>query len=419
MSRARLLFGLCVLGCVGAVCAGTVKLGERMGPGASVRVERGRYLVAAGDCVACHTAKNGKPFAGGRPVPTPFGVIYSTNITPDPDTGIGRWNNDDFYRAMHEGIDRQGKHLYPAFPYPWYTRISRDDVLSIKAYLDTLTPVRQRAPANELPWPMSVRGAIAVWNGLYFDDGTFQADPDKSAQWNRGAYLVRGLGHCSACHGPKNFAGATDNDHPLSGGHAEHAYAPDLGGDKRDGLGDWSEQEIVDYLATGRNDRTAAAGPMAEVVEQSTQHLTSSDLHAIAVYLKSQPAGDGEDDEAHHDVDKGVLTAGASVYVDNCMGCHLQDGSGQRGAFPPLRDSAPIRAQSADTLINVILQGSAIPSTPREPTGLRMQGFADHLSDTEIANVATYIRNTWGNHASAVSPGAVHDMRENLRSMPP
>ena len=392
-----------------------IKLGERMSPGPWGEISRGRYLVRAGDCVACHTADGGVPFAGDRAIPTPFGTLYSSNLTPDPDTGIGRWNDEDFYRAMHEGIDRQGNHLYPAFPYPWYTRLSRDDVLAIKAYLDTLAPVRQAHRANELPWPLNQRGVMAGWNGMFFDAGTYRPDPKRSAQWNRGAYLVKGLGHCGACHSAKNLAGAVDEDDPLTGGFAENAFAPSLAGGVRDGLGSWTEQDIVEYLGTGRNSRTSAAGPMAQVVQDSTQYLSKPDLQAIATYLKSLPA---PKDKTVASIDQDILDRGAALYVDNCEGCHLKQGQGEIGAFPPLRQSSAVQAQSADTLIGVILDGARIPQTTAEPTGLAMQGFADRLDDAQIADLTTYIRNAWGNHAEAVDAGHVQDLRETLRKSP-
>lgn len=415
--------GLLVIAALCASCSHTqeptgpslTKLGQRMSAGPYDEIARGRYLVRAGDCAACHTADGGAPFAGGRAVPTPFGIIYSSNITPDPDTGIGRWSDADFYRAMHEGMDRLGNHLYPAFPYPWYTRVSRDDVLAIKAYLDTLAPVRQANRPNALPWPLDIRGDMAVWNGLFFDDGTYQPDPKRSAQWNRGAYLVEGLGHCGACHSAKNFAGATDKDDPLTGGYAEHAFAPSLGGGARDGLGDWSEQDIVDYLGTGRNTRSTAAGPMVEVVEDSTQYLTEADRRAIAVYLKSLPAPKAQDIAT---VDRATLDRGAAVYLDNCAGCHLREGQGELGAFPPLRVSSAVQAKSPDTLIGVILQGAHAPVTRGEQTGLSMQSFADHLDDAQIADLTTYIRNAWGNHAAPVDADHVSDLRETLRKAP-
>ena len=250
---------------VAMIAAAPAAAGDR-----AYAVARGRYLVKAGDCGACHTARNGQPFAGGRAVPTPFGIIYSTNITPDKDTGIGEWSRDDLYRAMHEGIDRAGNHLYPAFPYPWYTQVTRDDVDDIKAFLDTLPAVRQVDRESELPWPLNQRASIAAWNALYFDADTFVADASHSAQWNRGAYLVRGLGHCGACHTDKNFAGAVDKDKPLQGGMGENACAPALTGGMRDGLGGWTVADIAEYLKTGSNAKSAAAGPMAEVIAQST-----------------------------------------------------------------------------------------------------------------------------------------------------
>jgi mono/diheme cytochrome c family protein len=384
---------------------------ERSSAGPQVSVEHGRYLVRAGDCMSCHTAEGGQPFAGGRAVPTPFGTIYSTNITPDGSTGIGGWSDDDFYRAMHDGISRDGHHLYPAFPYPWFTRISRDDVHDIKTYLDTLAAVHQLNRTNTLPWPFSVRGVMAAWNGIYLDKGSYQNDPVKTAQWNRGAYLVQGVGHCSACHGDKNFAGAVDKDDPLGGGYAEHQFAPALTGGQRDGLGGWSEQDIVDYLGSGYNGQTAAAGPMAEVVQQSTQYLGEADRRAIAVYLKSLH---GPDDKQVDAADKHVMQAGSAIYTDNCEGCHLRSGDGEDDAFPPLKDSSSVQAEQPDTLVAVILQGGHLPVTGEDATGLAMPAFGERLDDADVASVATYIRNAWGNRGSGVSPSEVHSLRAKL-----
>jgi len=394
--------------------ASASRLSERMAPGPYPSITHGRYLVRAGDCMSCHTAAGGAPFAGGRAVPTPFGTIYSTNITPDRDTGIGAWSDGDFYRAMHEGISRDGHHLYPAFPYPWFTRISRDDVRDIQAYLDTLAPVRQQNKHTELPWPLSVRAAMSIWNGMYFDEGVYRDDPAKSAAWNRGAYLVRGVGHCSACHGDKNFAGAVDKDHPLRGGFAEHQFAPSLAGGSRDGLGSWSGQDIADYLGRGHNAKASAAGPMAEVVEMSTQYLSEPDRRAIAVYLKSLPAT-GEKAVAAADTE--AMKAGAALYTDNCEGCHLRAGTGEAGAFPPLKNSSAIQAAEPDTLIAVILQGARVPATRTDPTGLAMPAFADKLDDAEVAQLTTYIRNAWGNRAAGVDSDDVHGLRKKLGAL--
>ena len=379
------------------------------------QIERGRYLAAAGDCVACHTAEGGKPFAGGRPVPTPFGKIYAPNITPDKDTGIGNWSEQDFYTAMHEGVDREGEHLYPAFPYPWFTRMTRDDVSAIKAYLDTLPPVRNETRAPQLPWPMSWRGSLAVWNRLYFHPGTFQPHPDKSTEWNRGAYLVEGPGHCAACHTPKNMLGGTKKQLSLSGGDAgEHWYAPDLTGDLREGLGHWSQADIVEYLKTGSNAKTAATGLMAQVVEDSTQHLSDSDLRAIAVYLKDMAAREA-DDEQTAQPDKQAMTEGAGLYLDNCAGCHMSNGAGQQNVFPSLKGSAAVQAKKADTLIHMVLTGDRMPATSAKPTGLAMPAFDSKLNDREIAELVTYVRNAWGNRGSAVDAGTVAQVRKDLQ----
>jgi len=338
-------------------------------------------------------------------------VIFSSNITPDRDTGIGAWSDEDFYRAMHKGIDRDGNRLYPAFPYPWYTRLTRGDVDAIRTYLDTLPAVRQVNRPSQLHWPFSMRGLLAVWDKLYLHEGTYRYDEGKSVQWNRGAYLVMGLGHCGACHTSKNFAGAVDRDHPMQGGYAEHAFAPNLGAGTRDGLGGWSAQEIVQYLGTGSNVHTSAAGPMAEVVQQSTQYLTQDDLRAVAVYLKDLPGPDVPEPAAP---DQDVMAQGEALYVDNCTGCHMNGGKGLRHVFPPLRDSSAVQAAQPELLISVILEGAQTPATQAQPTGLVMPAFAQRLDDAQIAALVTYIRNEWGNRASQVSASKVSSQRKTL-----
>jgi mono/diheme cytochrome c family protein len=378
-------------------------------------LERGRYLVAAGDCAACHTADGGQPFAGGRAIPTPFGTIYSTNITPDKETGIGRWSNQEFYKAMHEGVRRDGKRLYPAFPYPSYTKVGVDDVRAIKAYLDALPPVKQQNKPSELPWPLSIREVMAGWNALYFHEGTYRTDPNKSAQWNRGAYLVEGLGHCGACHTPKNVLGAPKKGEGLEGGYGEHWYASSLTGDLRDGLGAWSAQDIVDYLKTGSNAKAAAAGPMAEVVRNSTQYLSDPDLNAMATYLKDLPGPQKAAEAKGNSIDQSVLTRGAALYVDNCTGCHLENGAGIAQVFPPLKASAPVQAKDPATVVQAIVDGATVVATKEKPTGFAMPAFGWKLSDQEIADLATYIRNAWGNRAGAVSAGQVAKVRKEVR----
>jgi mono/diheme cytochrome c family protein len=378
-------------------------------------IERGRDLVNAGDCASCHTDQGGKPYAGGLAVVTPFGVIYSTNITPDPTTGIGNWSKQDFYKAMHDGIRRDGKHLYPAFPYPWFTKVSREDVRAIKAFLDTLTPVRQENKPTELHWPLNVREVMAGWNDLYFHKGAFKADPKKSEQWNRGAYLVEGLGHCGACHTSTNVLGASKTGEKLKGGDfGEHWYAPSLTSGLRDGLGGWSVTEIVEYLKTGANGKSAAAGPMAEVVKNSTQYLSDADLNAIAAYLKESPAANAEAATRTAAIDKQALSRGEALYFDNCTGCHMENGEGLAHAFPPLKGSSAVQAKLPDTVIHVVLAGAKMAATPDKPTGFAMPAFDGKLDDKEVADLVNYIRNVWGNHASPTSADAVSKVRKDV-----
>ena len=374
-------------------------------------IERGRYLAAAGDCAACHTADGGKPYAGGRPVPTPFGVIYSTNITPDKETGIGRWTEERFYQAMHEGISADGKHLYPAFPYPWYTKLSRDDVDAIKAFLDALPPVREENKQTALPWPFSVREVMAGWNTLYFHKGDFKPDPGQSAEWNRGAYLVEGLGHCSACHTPKNIAGGLKTGQKLEGGYGENWYATSLTNDVRDGLGDWTLDDIVQYLKTGANAKAAATGPMAEVIENSTQHLNDADLRAIAAYLRSVP---GRNEAKSPETDKQRLARGEALYIDQCSGCHMEDGSGQPQVFPPLKGNAVVQAREPGAMLHMIIDGARIAATKSNPTGLAMPAFGWKLTDQDIAELATYLRAAWGNKAAPVAVSDVKKTRDRV-----
>jgi mono/diheme cytochrome c family protein len=376
---------------------------------------RGRYLVQAGDCAACHTAEGGKPFAGDRPVPTPFGTIYSTNLTPDDDTGIGKWNDDDFWRAMHEGVRPDGRRLYPAFPYPWYTRLSHDDVLAIKAYLDTLPAVRQTARAPDLPWPTSWRGSLAMWNALFFKEGEFVPDPSRSAEWNRGAYLVEGLGHCGACHSPKNILGGVKHGKRFEGGLGEGWFATSLRRSRGEGLGDWSLDQIVAYLETGANGRARAMGPMAEVVEHSTRHLSDSDLHAMAVYLKDLPGDDGSAPVQSASTDRDVLARGRLLYVDQCAGCHMENGEGVAGVFPPVKGNTGLHANDPTSLARLVLEGAHSARTPQKPEGFAMPAFAAKLSDRDIADVLTYVRASFGNRAGALEPSKIADVRKSLR----
>lgn len=380
-------------------------------------VARGRYLARVGDCASCHTARDGQPFAGGRAIPTPFGKIYSVNITPDRDTGIGAWSAQDFYTAMHAGIDKDGNHLYPAFPYPWFTKITRADSDAIKAWLDTLKQVVRRDTPNPLPWPLRWRGVMAGWNLLYFDEGQYRSDAAKSAQWNRGAYLVEGLAHCGACHTPNNALGGGKHDAAFAGGDAGlHWYAPALGGNLRDGIGDWTKAQIVEYLKTGANEKSATAGPMTDVVTNSTQYLSDVDLAAIATYLKEGPAvADQSKDSTQTDAPvAAALARGEALYVDNCTGCHMPDGRGVTKVFPPLTGSAAIEADNPGTVIHVVLSGARMAAPASKPSGLAMPGFGWKLGDRQIADVVNYIRHAWGNRAPLIDADAVAAVRKDI-----
>jgi mono/diheme cytochrome c family protein len=377
-------------------------------------IERGRYLSAAGDCKACHTADGGKPFAGGRAVPTPFGTIYAPNITPDKETGIGNWTEDQFWKSMHEGLLPDGTHLYPAMPYPWYTKLTRDDVLAIKAYLDTLPAVRSETKKPALPFPLSWRESVAAWNRLFFDPGTYQADARKSAQWNRGAYLVEGAGHCGACHSPKNVLGAVKQDQRFQGGKGEGWFAVNLTSDPREGVGSWSEDEIVQYLKTGATKRARAMGPMGEVVEHSTSHLSDADLHAIATYLKDLPAPQrgksGDDKKPAQD----VMTRGRLVYLDQCAGCHMENGEGVAGVFPPLKGNTGLQAHNPLSLARLVLEGAKSVKTAAHPEGFAMPAFGGKLSDAQVADVLTYARTAFGGNAGSITKDQVADVRKQV-----
>jgi mono/diheme cytochrome c family protein len=377
----------------------------------AAQLRRGQYLVAAGDCLSCHLREGGEPFAGGLGLNTPFGAIYTSNITPDRQTGIGAWTGDQFYRAMHDGKGAHGENLYPAFPYPWFRRASRADDDAIFAYLMTLPAVSYTPPQNNLPFPFNIRGSVGAWNLLFLDAHDFQSDPGRSAEWNRGAYLVKGLGHCGACHTPKNSFGADKSKQEFHGGKLDNWVAPDLTGNSRMGLGDWSVDDIVEFLATGRNPRAAAGGAMAEVITYSTSLLNDADRHAIAVYLKSQPASAAITASTP---DSGAMRRGAEIYSDACASCHLENGVGQPRVFPPLGKDAMLQQSDPTGLEHVILGGTRIGMSASRPSPLSMPSFAWKLTDQEIADVSTFIRNSWGNRAAQVSASDVRDLRKKL-----
>jgi mono/diheme cytochrome c family protein len=376
------------------------------------QIERGRYLATAADCIACHTVLGaGKPFAGGRAIETPFGNILTSNITPDRDTGIGAWTDDEFDNAVRRGIRPNGARLYPAMPFTAYTKMSRDDVLAIRGYLKTVAPVHNKVVTNTLPFPFNIRAAMQVWNALYFTSGEFTSDPQKSAEWNRGAFLVEGPGHCATCHTPKSFLGGDKTSEYLHGAYLQGWFAPNITNDVRTGLGHWSASDIATYLKTGHNATTAATGPMAEVVEYSTSQMTDSDLAAIATYLKSVPGQ--QDNPAAVAADDPFMVAGRAIYRDQCSACHALDGRGVPQLFPSLADSSMVRSRDPTTLIRMIVRGSRSIATAAEPTAPGMPSFGWQLDDTQVAAVVTYIRNAWV-AAAPVSARDVSTVRSDL-----
>ena len=375
------------------------------------QVRRGQYLVAAGDCMSCHLRNGGEPLAGGLGLNTPFGVIYTSNITSDKESGIGDWTADQFYQAMHKGIDDQGTNLYPAFPYPWFTLVSRADDDAILAFLKTTPPVKYTPPKNALPFPLNLRFAVKGWNLLNFTAHDFKSDVTQSAEWNRGAYLVNGLGHCGGCHTPKSALGADKSNRDLQGGTLDNWVAPDLTANERTGLGAWSIDDVTEYLGTGRNAHAGAGGAMADVITYSTSLMNDADRHAIAVYLKSRAASSSV---AAAQPDAGRMRRGAAIYSDACASCHLENGVGQPRYFPPLGRNAMLQQADPIGLEHLILAGGRIGTGPTRRSPMTMPSFAWKLSDQEVADVSTFIRNSWGNRATAVSVSDVRSAREKL-----
>ena len=375
-------------------------------------VAHGEYLARMGDCVACHTAPGGKPYAGGLYLNSSFGQIASQNITPDQKTGIGAWSDDQFYDALHRGLDKDGNYLYPAMPYERYTRVTRDDVLAIKAYLFSLPPADAPEQPNHLVFPFNIRAGIGGWNALYFKEGTFQPDPSKPAQWNRGAYIVTGLGHCAACHTPRNAAQAPIDSEAFSGGIVDNWYAPNITSDPKEGIGTWSENDIVAYLKKGAaQGKGVSFGPMAQTVHDSLSHLTDDDLHAIAVYLKSLPPKRSYKETTAQNAY--VREAGVQVYLTNCASCHQPNGQGLGQSVPPLAGNGVVAAKGPDDVIRAVLGG-----LPAQESYGPMPGYATVLSPQQVADVTNYIRTSWGNGAPAnATPDLVARLLPKSRTM--
>ncbi len=395
--------------------ASTAQAQEKGGANRDDIVTRGEYLARAGDCIACHTASEGNIFAGGRAMPTPFGALYSSNITPDLETGIGKWTADEFYKAMHTGRFPDGGLIYPAMPFASYSKVTREDSDAIFAYLKSIPPVNQKNRPHDLRFPYNNRQLILGWRTLYFTEGEYKNDPTKSEEWNRGAYLVEGLGHCGMCHSPINALGGTSQADAFKGGliPMQDWYAPSLTSNREGGLGDWTIKDISDLLQTGISMRGVVYGPMAEVVHNSLQYLDDQDTKAMAVYLKSiaesslKPAT-----SALPTAESSLLVSlGKTVYEARCASCHGAQGEGKPPHWPPLAGNQSIGMESAVNPIRMVLNGGYPPGTAGNPRPYGMPPFAGLLSDNEVAAVVTYIRTSWGNPGTAISAHQANELR--------
>jgi len=381
------------------------------------QIALGRYLALAGNCAGCHTARGGAPYAGGRAVETPFGNVYASNLTSDPATGLGAWTAADFWRALHHGKSRDGKRLYPAFPYPNYTRVTRDDADALFAYLRTLAAVNQRNREHDLRFPYNQRWLLAGWRALYFKPGVYQTASGQDAEWNRGAYLVQGLGHCNACHTGRDVLGGSNLKADLAGGMIPmlNWYAPSLTSDVEAGLGNWEVAHIVELLKVGVGARGSVYGPMAEVVYNSLQHLNDADVRAMAVYLKALPQTLAATDAGGPGVAprelQSVMALGSELYERHCADCHGAEGAGRPPVYPPLAGNRSLTMRPAVNSIRMVLNGGFPPGTAGNPRPYGMPPFRPTLNDDEVAAVVSYIRNSWGNRAGLVSPLEVDRFR--------
>lgn len=369
------------------------------------QIAQGAAIARAGNCAACHTARGGADYAGGLGIATPFGTVYTSNLTPDADTGLGRWTPAAFWRAMHHGRSADGRLLYPVFPYTSYTQVSRTDSDALFAYLQSLPPVAQTNRPHELAFPYSSQAALAVWRALFFRAAEFVPEATQSAEWNRGAYLVRGLGHCAACHAERNVLGASSGALALQGGviPMQHWYAPSLASIREASVAHWEPAQIVALLKTGTSDHGSVIGPMADVVFGSTQHMSDADLQAMAIFLKALPQKTSTPPVAQAP-EAAQLSNGAKVYKDHCAQCHGEQGEGARGAYPALAGNRMVTMDQPANLVQIVLHGGFAPATAGNPRPYGMPPFQQTLDGPQIAAVLTYIRRAWGHTASAVTP---------------
>jgi cytochrome c553 len=387
-------------------------------------VSKGQQLAILGDCAGCHTDRGGAPFAGGRAIVTQFGTFYTPNITPDRTTGIGQWSSDDFWHALHEGYGRDGEMLYPSFPYPNYTRVSRADSDAIFAYLRNVAPIAKPRRAHTLNFPYDQRRLLGVWRALYFRPGVYVLDPAHDSEWNRGAYLVQGLAHCNACHEPRNMLGAPRSGGNPSGGLILNWYAPSLSNPHEAGVQDWAVPDIVTLLKSGRISESSptargatTVGPMAEKVYNSLQHVADTDLQAMAGYLRSLPPigsmSGGASRAKGSAIGLGAQDDGQTVYRKECADCHGEKGEGHAPIGPSLAGNRAVTMDSATNAIRIVLFGGFPPDTHDSPRSYGMPPYYPSLSDEHIANVLSYVRTSWGNTAEPVFPSQVTENRGN------
>jgi len=381
----------------------------------SEAARRGAYLAMAADCVACHTIPGEQPFAGGDAIGTPFGKIYPPNITPDKETGIGDWTDAQFLRAMWHGIGRKGEHLYPAFPYTNFTKLSERDVLDIRAFLATIPAFSRKSTPDQLIFPFNITGLMWFWNLLFLDDHRFEPNRDRSATWNRGAYLVTGMTHCGECHTPRNLLQAERSDRTFAGAVASGWYAPNLSSSKTDGLGSWSDEEIKAFLRTGSNRHGIAGGPMAAAVLDSFSHLDDSDLESIVVYLRSIEPEDAspiwpprQSAQPSPYPRPGTSSNGNMLYQGACAGCHGADGQGTPNKYPAIAQNRAFIEVDASNVIQMILFGA----NPDDQTGIkRMPAFADRFTDRQVAEIVNSLLDKFDGQAPGVTAATVRNLR--------
>jgi mono/diheme cytochrome c family protein len=410
-----------LLAAIGLAACATVSAAS-----AQPAMSQGEYVARASNCVACHSVEGGQAFAGGLKMATPVGAIYATNITPDKETGIGNYTLEDFDRAVRRGVAKDGHHLYPAMPYPSYAKMSEADIAAMyDFFMKEVKPVRQPNLPGEAKWPLNSRWPLAIWNVVFADFDRYEPKTGKDADWNRGAYLVQGPGHCGACHTPRGFASQEasldeSGSSFLTGGNLDHWMASNLTGDQNIGLGRWSEDELFHLLKTGRNKHAAVAGTMIEVVNNSTQYLTDADLKAMAKYLKSLPpqmekgkAAWAYDQKTTDDLRKRTFTkAGAAIYMRDCASCHAVDGKGRASYLPAIAGNPGVVQTDAASVINLVLNGSNRLVISGVPDMYRMPQYRLTLDDQEVADVVNFVRTSWGAQSSTVTPAQVKKIRE-------